>query len=450
MRSTLEEVQTELRGKGISIRVTSAYRSASYNRQVGGASKSQHVQGNAVDFSLRGMTTGQKQTVVNTVLQKSQIRGFGYYPNSDACHMDVRSGSKMAWGTNYRATSIGQGWPGWMTEKVQAWLGDNSPESVGNDDSRQGTQTGNTDTNESNTQRRDSKGPLDRQDHGEPGGGSTSSAATRLPTHEPWPGHPKSKKPPRFGSSDSSGGQNDGAGGRDNESGKDGTDSNSGAYKEYKGPTGNYDEKVGGYMERYRAAAAAKGIKLSDENLASIFGNLGHESKGMKPGIQDEQPTIPGSRGGLGWSQWTGPRRREFEKFVAEGGGSVYDDEWNYKFFEKESLSPQYIGTVRGLQGKGLAEGTRYFDNKNLGSGVKNYASRDAYANRALTSLKKKQAAGQRPESGDAGRTEKTESEEGSAPTTSSATGSSGSASSRGVSTEPASGSPGGGRIAGV
>ena len=41
--------------------ITSAYRSASYNASVGGAKKSQHQQGFAVDVRLRGTTVADRQ-----------------------------------------------------------------------------------------------------------------------------------------------------------------------------------------------------------------------------------------------------------------------------------------------------------------------------------------------------------------------------------------------------
>lgn len=73
-------------------------------------------------------------------------------------------------------------------------------------DEREGSGKGNTDKNEENDQKANSKGPLSKNDHddvkGEAGNyskSSTRSTVSRLPSHEPWSGHPKSKKGDRKG-----------------------------------------------------------------------------------------------------------------------------------------------------------------------------------------------------------------------------------------------------------
>lgn len=48
------------------------------------------------------------------------------------------------------------------------------------------------------------------------------------------------------------------------------------------------------------------------DDAASALGNIGHECAGFTA-LQETKPTVPGSRGGFGWNQWTGPRRRNFE-----------------------------------------------------------------------------------------------------------------------------------------
>lgn len=51
---------------------------------------------------------------------------------------------------------------------------------------------------------------------------------------------------------------------------------------------------------------------------------MGAES-GFDPGINEIAPVVPGSRGGYGLNQWTGPRRRQFEAFAAERGAPLDD-----------------------------------------------------------------------------------------------------------------------------
>lgn len=56
-----------------------------------------------------------------------------------------------------------------------------------------------------------------------------------------------------------------------------------------------------------------------------LVGNYTVES-GLNPGINEISPTVPGSRGGFGYAQWTGPRRRQYEAYAAERGASL--DDW--------------------------------------------------------------------------------------------------------------------------
>lgn len=77
----------EIIGKPINI--NSGYRSESYNKRVGGASDSQHVKGNAIDFSIKGMSTQQ----IYDVIKKNNFlghvfKGIGLYDTF--VHVDVR------------------------------------------------------------------------------------------------------------------------------------------------------------------------------------------------------------------------------------------------------------------------------------------------------------------------------------------------------------------------
>ena len=44
---------------------------------------------------------------------------------------------------------------------------------------------------------------------------------------------------------------------------------------------------------------------------AAVLGNIGHECAGFQ--LMQEVNPIGGGRGGYGWCQWTGPRRRQFQ-----------------------------------------------------------------------------------------------------------------------------------------
>ena len=85
--------------------ITSGYRSPAYNRRVGGARKSQHMHGNAMDISVRGMSPEDQLKMLQW--WKSQgAAGFGYYPNSQSIHVDF--GRPRAWGPDRTSRSLGQ------------------------------------------------------------------------------------------------------------------------------------------------------------------------------------------------------------------------------------------------------------------------------------------------------------------------------------------------------
>lgn len=73
----------------------------------------------------------------------------------------------------------------------------------------------------------------------------------------------------------------------------------------------------------------ARGVPLNAAIGATA--GIGAES-GFNPGINEVSPVVPGSRGGFGFNQWTGPRRRQYEAFAAETGRSVDDPEAQLDF----------------------------------------------------------------------------------------------------------------------
>lgn len=93
--------------------------------------------------------------------------------------------------------------------------------------------------------------------------------------------------------------------------------------------------KAPGFMKRLLAE-----YPLKDFQAAGIVGNFGHESAGFTILHEIGQP--PG-RGGYGWGQWTGPRRRSFLHWcqthyldwrtdIANESYAIYelDGEYNY------------------------------------------------------------------------------------------------------------------------
>ena len=75
--------------------------------------------------------------------------------------------------------------------------------------------------------------------------------------------------------------------------------------------------------------------------------------------LQEKKPLIPGSRGGYGYAQWTGPRRTEFEAWSKARGLDPSSHEANAGFVEHE-LSGKYAHVVRKLRGaSGVEEASR-------------------------------------------------------------------------------------------
>jgi hypothetical protein len=134
-----------------------------------------------------------------------------------------------------------------------------------------------------------------------------------------------------------------------------------------------------------------KDFGLDDVGAAAIVGNLGHESAGFRF-LQEIQPLIPGSRGGYGWAQWTGPRRRAFESWCADKKLDPASDEANYGFlcYELRNTEMGALPAVRDgatLRDKvvGFELGFERASDKHKG-----YGSRMRYAEIALAEYRKK------------------------------------------------------------
>jgi hypothetical protein len=92
-------------------------------------------------------------------------------------------------------------------------------------------------------------------------------------------------------------------------------------------------------------------LGLTSDQAAAVVGHLGHESAGLQA-INERNPIVPGSRGGFGWAQWTGPRREAFERFARERGMQVTDPNANYQFLLHE-LRTSHAGDLARLRNAG-------------------------------------------------------------------------------------------------
>ncbi len=101
-------------------------------------------------------------------------------------------------------------------------------------------------------------------------------------------------------------------------------------------------EARGGWL--VKRLSADLGLTLTQ--AAGIVGNLGFESGGFKS-LQEIDPQ--GGLGGYGWAQWTGPRRRSFERWCAQNGLKPSSDEANYGYLLVE-LRGAYRRTVDAVK----------------------------------------------------------------------------------------------------
>jgi hypothetical protein len=132
----------------------------------------------------------------------------------------------------------------------------------------------------------------------------------------------------------------------------------------------------------------AQEFDLDNESVAAVFGNLAHESGAFRL-LQEIRPTVKGSRGGYGWPQWTGPRRRAYEAWCSTQKLNPASDDANYGYLVKELKDDYHKAFPRNL----VIQHTLYskvvaFERLYERAGVRAYKSRYAYAKRALAVLK--------------------------------------------------------------
>jgi hypothetical protein len=99
---------------GSRLPVTSAYRSEAHNKAVGGAEKSQHLEGNALDIDVSSMPLAQRRELLRMASEMG-FTGIGVYGNS--IHLDM--GERRAWGPSRKSDSI----PRWAQSVIGQHMG---------------------------------------------------------------------------------------------------------------------------------------------------------------------------------------------------------------------------------------------------------------------------------------------------------------------------------------
>ena len=110
--------------------------------------------------------------------------------------------------------------------------------------------------------------------------------------------------------------------------------------KSGRGTYAKFDAKapaiMGGLMDKYG---------LTKEQAAGVLGNLGHESARFT--AYHEGGKV-GAKGGVGWAQWTGPRRHAFERWTAARGLDPTSDEASWRYLtEGDPETAKAIAAVK-------------------------------------------------------------------------------------------------------
>lgn len=140
-------------------------------------------------------------------------------------------------------------------------------------------------------------------------------------------------------------------------------------------------------------------LRLTPHQAAGVMGNLAHESGWFKQ-MQEIKPTVPGSRGGFGWAQWTGPRRKAFEQWTRQNKLDPYSDEANFGFLKHELLTSERPALEKLRKAKDPYQATQFFMGK-VGDvtgferpGIPHFGSRKVRAEKILSAYQSGKPAG--------------------------------------------------------
>lgn len=125
------------------------------------------------------------------------------------------------------------------------------------------------------------------------------------------------------------------------------------------------------------AGLVARGVPL--HIAQGMVANMKAESN-LQPGINEIAPVVPGSRGGYGLNQWTGPRRVAYEQFAAERGAPLDDlqTQLDFTMFELQGPERAAYTALQGAQDP--IEAARIYSEQFLRPGIPNMDKRLGYA----------------------------------------------------------------------
>lgn len=123
------------------------------------------------------------------------------------------------------------------------------------------------------------------------------------------------------------------------------------------------------YIREYQKRGLARPV------AEGIVASLNAES-GLNPAINERSPVVPGSRGGFGLAQWTGPRRVAFERWAADNGKNINDEQAQIDFTMAEFAGPERAAYDALIQSPDAQSAAAIFTNQFLRPGVPNMEAR--------------------------------------------------------------------------
>jgi hypothetical protein len=114
---------------------------------------------------------------------------------------------------------------------------------------------------------------------------------------------------------------------------------------------------------------------------AGMVANMLAES-GLNAGVNEAVPVVPGSRGGYGLNQWTGPRRVQYEAFAKAMGKPVDDMATQLDFTAWEMQNTEKAAYDKLLGTTNAIDAARVYSDAYLRPGVSNMDRRIAEAAR--------------------------------------------------------------------
>ncbi|OWK18326.1 hypothetical protein AJ88_03870 [Mesorhizobium amorphae CCBAU 01583] len=98
---------------GASVPIVSGFRDPVRNAKAGGARKSEHMHGNALDLDVSKLSNEERVRLIQTASSLG-FTGIGVYANS--LHLDI--GSRRAWGASHHSDSV----PTWARDAIAAHM----------------------------------------------------------------------------------------------------------------------------------------------------------------------------------------------------------------------------------------------------------------------------------------------------------------------------------------